>query len=237
MQRSTISPDAAPADTAPSVGVIEQVTDSICGWIRAGKLVPGQHLVEPDLTRQLGISRGSLREAFKHLAAAGVIKLSRFRGAYIDSLDRKASLDLLDTLEPLARLGACLAAKNCDTPEKRERMGKAAQAIENPSRRGAGGGYLEQRWRFYDTMIQIADNNELARVIPLPRTDLLRAQVESAQTEAHRERHLSGYGKIAKAIIAQDPAAAEKAIKRHFDGTRQTIDDLPDSAFPRPETA
>jgi hypothetical protein len=98
-----------------SEGATDKVYRVISEGIRAGMFVPGQHLLEPELTRRIGISRGSLREALKHLAAAGLITLNRYRGAYISALDRKSVLDLLDTLEPLARLAARLAAQNCNS--------------------------------------------------------------------------------------------------------------------------
>jgi DNA-binding GntR family transcriptional regulator len=210
----------------------DRVADTITRGIRSGVFVPGQHLLEPDLTRRLAISRGSLREALKHLAAAGIVTLNRFRGAYISTLDRKSVLDLLDTLEPLARLAARLAAQNCADAAAKTRMRDAAAAIDAASRSHNHARYLEQRRHYYDTLIDLGGNRELERVIPLSRTDLFRAQVETIQTEAQRKRHAAGYAKIAKAVIDRDSAAADRAVRTHFAGTRQTMDELPAEAFP-----
>ena len=68
--------------------------------------------------------------------------------------------------------------------------------------------------------------------MPLTRTDLFRAQVETVQTEKQRQRHASGYGRIAKAVLTNNPAAADRAVKRHFDGTRKTMAELPADSFP-----
>lgn len=209
----------------------EKVTAAITQGIRAGIFVPGQHLLEPELTQRLGISRGSLREALKHLAGDGIVTLSRFRGAYISTLNRKSVLDLLEVLEPLARLAARMAAENCDNDGARTRMLAAAAAIEQASKSRERGRYLECRRRFYDTLISISGNEELDRVMPLSRTDLFRAQVESVQSEAQRRRHASGYAKISRAVIGQDVAAADRAVRRHFSGTRETMNALPASAF------
>jgi DNA-binding GntR family transcriptional regulator len=214
---------------APSA--TDKVTDAITRGIRAGTFVPGQHLLEPELTRRLNISRGSLREALKHLAAAGIVTLSRYRGAYIGILDRKSVLDLLDVLEPLARLAARLAAEHCTTEEKRARILQAAAALETADKRGSRSSYLEQRKLFYDTMVDLGGNKELSRTMPLARTDLFRAQLETVQNEQQRSRHASGYSKIAQAIADRDAAAADRAVKRHFDGTRKTMEELPNSAF------
>lgn len=222
--------DAAPAVEQPG-SASDRVADAIIQGIRAGAFVPGQHLLEPDLTRRLGISRGSLREALKHLAAAGIVTLNRFRGAYISRLDHKSVLDLLDTLEPLARLAARLAADQCRSPENQARMRDAATGIDAAAKSHNRARYLEQRRNFYAVLIDLGGNQELARVMPLSRTDLFRAQVETIQTERQRQRHASGYAKIAKAVIERDVAAADRAVQRHFAGTRQTMAELPTDAF------
>lgn len=219
-----------PASTSEST--TDRVVEAITSGIRSGIFVPGQHLLEPDLTRRLGISRGSLREGLKHLAAAGIVTLSRFRGAYISMLNRKSVLDLLETLEPLARLAARLAAENCSSAADKQRMKEAAAAIEAASRSHNRARYLEQRRHFYNTMVDIGGNRELARAMPLARTDLFRAQVETIQSDAQRRRHAAGYAEVAQAILDQDPAAAERAMRRHFTDTRKTMKELPPHAFP-----
>lgn len=228
-ENDTPTQDPASPDVIGSAS--DRVADAIVQGIRAGTFVPGQHLLEPDLTRRLGISRGSLREALKHLAAAGIVTLNRFRGAYISRLDHKSVLDLLDTLEPLARLAARLAAQHCETDAQQGRMHEAAAQIEAASKSHNRARYLEQRRHFYATMVDIGGNRELARTMPLTRTDLFRAQVETIQTERQRQKHASGYAKIAKAVLERDAAAAERAVQRHFAGTRQTIAELPADAF------
>ena len=235
---SAVVPDGeVVTDTGSVRSATDKVTEAITQGIRSGAFVPGQHLLEPDLTQRLGISRGSLRKALKHLAAAGIVTLNRFRGAYISTLDRQSVLDLLQVLEPLARLAARLAATNCGSEEERTRMLAAASRIERAGKVRDRSEYLEQRRRFYDTMIAISGNAELARVMPLSRTDLFRAQIESVQSEVDRRRHASGYSKIAKAIVAQDPGAADRAMHRHFRGTLETIHVLPAQAFGLSEPA
>ena len=209
----------------------DKVSEAIIRGIRSGTFVPGQHLVEPDLTRRLGISRGSLREALKHLAAEGIVTLNRFRGAYIASLDRKAILDLLQTLEPLCSLAARLAAEHCETPDQVRQVLEIAAEIDDANRAKNRGLYLERRRQFYSVIVEIGGNQELERAMPLTRTDLFRAQIEPIQSDRQRNRHASGYSKIAKAITDRNPAAAVRAVQRHFAGTRQTIEELPGEAF------
>ncbi len=224
------SPDSRKAGS--NLSASDRVAQTILQDIRGGRLVPGQHLLEPELTERLGISRGSLREALKHLAAGGIITLNRYRGAYIATLDRKSVFDLLDTLEPMARLGARLAAKNCRDARDRKRILDAAKFLGNVQALGNRGDYLNGRRKFYDVMLEIGGNQELARVIPLSRTDIFRAQVETRQSEKQRKRHADGYRKIAEAITRSDVDAADRAMAEHFSGTRETMEELPEDVFP-----
>lgn len=212
-------------------GAVDKVAETIIRGIRSGTLVPGQHLVEPDLMQRIGISRGSLREALKHLSVAGIITLNRFRGAYIAALDQKMTLDLLDVLEPLARLAARLAAQRCDSQEKRQAIQAAAAAVEVANRSLNRAHYLEQRRNFYTVLIGIGGNLELERAMPLNRADLFRAQAEPRKTEKQRQRHVLGYAKVTKAVTEQNAAAADRAVQSHFAGTRQTIREMPKDCF------
>ncbi|WP_156500525.1 GntR family transcriptional regulator [Croceicoccus bisphenolivorans] len=210
----------------------DRVAAAIVKEIRMGRLVPGQHLLEPELTSRLGISRGSLREALKHLAADGIVTLSRFRGAYISALDRKAVYDLLDTLEPLARLAARRAAEMNTSKQKAKELQASALRLEELQGSGKRGDYLTERRYFYDLLIEMGGNGELARVIPLSRADLFRAQVETRQSEAQRRRHAHGYRLIAAAVMDGDAKKADQLMGEHFAGTRETMDQLADEVFP-----
>lgn len=217
--------DSAPRDT------IQRLAEGLIYCIRSGQMVPGQHLVEGDLTRRFGVSRGSLREGLKHLAADGIVTLTRFRGAFISALDRQAVHDLLDVLEPLCSLAARLAAKAGGTPGQLEGLRAIAHELNRPGQGSQIAVYLENRRRFYDLLIALGKNSELARVIPLSRTDLFRAQFDKVQTRDQQRRHAGGYAKLAEAVIARDPARAERAVRKHFEGTRLTVDALPADVF------
>jgi GntR family transcriptional repressor for pyruvate dehydrogenase complex len=61
-----------------------------------GKLVPGDRLPsEIELSRSLSISRGSIREAMKVLAAFGIVEIRRGDGTYIAQSDHKVVFDPL----------------------------------------------------------------------------------------------------------------------------------------------
>ena len=57
-----------------------QIADWILGQIRSRRFVPGQRLVEFDITRLTGGSRFKVREALQRLAAEGLVQIEEHRG-------------------------------------------------------------------------------------------------------------------------------------------------------------
>jgi GntR family transcriptional repressor for pyruvate dehydrogenase complex len=69
------------------VGVTSGVIDSIRAMISSGELSPGDRLPpEHELADQLGVSRGSLREAVRALSQIKVLDVRRGDGTYVTSL-------------------------------------------------------------------------------------------------------------------------------------------------------
>ena len=88
--------------------------DYVCVCIRQGvvdgRFVPGQRLIARDLTEEIGISRGAVREAFRRLAAEGMVDLIPNRGASVRRLSRRQVEDLFQIRECVEGLAAGLAA-------------------------------------------------------------------------------------------------------------------------------
>ncbi len=61
----------------------ESVHEALCQMIIAGSLQPGQHLVEVDLARMLGVSRQPVREALQRLHNEGWVDLRPGFGAMV----------------------------------------------------------------------------------------------------------------------------------------------------------
>lgn len=232
----TVTPSKTASQTRNSIvtDTVQKVIDGIIYSIRSGQMVPGQHLVEADLTRRFGVSRGSLREGLKQLASEGMVTLTPYRGAFIAALDRKGVRDLLDVLEPLCSLAAARAAEGSADAGQHRRLIAVAEELSDPDEALDRAHYLEKRHQFYDLLIEMGGNSELRRVIPLARADLFRAQFDRVQTRAQHRRHADGHLRIARAVTERDPKKARHAVTAHFDGTRQTVDDLSDSAFSGP---
>lgn len=213
----------------------DRVVTHINQGILNGRLVPGQRLIEGDLTQSIGVSRGPVREAFRRLEALGVVAQTPHRGACVRALTRQEASDLLVAVEPLSGLMASLAANqfaNGRIPA--DRMKKAERSL----RPYLGGeedeaDLLSQRRHFYDVLMEIGANSQLPSLLPTLRIHVLRLQVHSFLGLEDRRRHLTDYAEIASAVLAGDAKRAEKVMRHHIHRMRKALEALPDSVFPR----
>lgn len=101
------APQARPLRVRSVVGLAH---DEIRSMIVSGALPPGSRLGQGELADQLGISRGSVREALRRLTGDGLVEFEVNRGFFVadmglDNVRRRLEVRL--TLEPeIARLAA-----------------------------------------------------------------------------------------------------------------------------------
>jgi DNA-binding GntR family transcriptional regulator len=220
-----------PADRLSSPDrVVEAITDGI----RAGRFVPGQRLVEGDLTHNLSVSRGPVREALKRLAAEGIVVLTLHRGAYIRALERDEAVKILVVLEVLTGLAAHLAAKQIRHDHNRQLMRDTLEHLKKIHDAGGVVSYLDERRHFYDTVIEVGGNEQIARVLPTMQIHLLRMQFRSYWSAEENESRFNDYSLITAAILEGNPKKAERQMRLHIRRVREGVERLPDAAFPVP---
>lgn len=220
--------------TTSRVSSPDRVVEAITDGIRAGRFVPGQRLIEADLTHNLKVSRGPVREALKRLSAEGIVTLTLHRGAYIRALQREESKKILMVLEVLTGLAAQLAASEIENDGNKRRMREAYEHLKQIHESGGVVSYLDERRNFYDTVIEIGGNEQVARILPTMQIHLLRMQFRSFWSAEENESRFNDYSLITSAIIDGDPKRAEKQMRAHIRRVRLGIDQLPDKAFPVP---
>jgi DNA-binding GntR family transcriptional regulator len=207
------------------------VVDAILSGIRSGRLVPGQRLVEADLTHSLSISRGPVREALKRLAAEGIVTLNQNRGAYVRALSQKEVADLLKVIEVVTGLVARLATQRLATGHLRDAFIKVSEELMSFESLGDSLAFMEKRREFYDVLIAASDNIELKRIMPLMQIHLLRLQFQTRLTATDRRKQFEEYRAITRTVLSGESRLAERMTRIHIRRTRLSISRLPDDAF------
>ena len=103
----------------------QSVYDALISLIVGGELPSGQHMVETDLARQLGVSRQPVREALHRMEAEGWVDLRPSQGAFVHVPTDTEVDELLDVRALLEAETARLAAAAAPGPGRLARLREA----------------------------------------------------------------------------------------------------------------
>lgn len=197
-------------------GTEASVADYLSSAIMNGHFVPGQRLVEAELTNNLGVSRGPVREAFRRLSAEGLIEIVPNRGAVVRRLSMVEALELFEIRTELEALAARRAAENMKDPAIREAFDKAIAPIWNIEPRQSTADYLQENQRFHAAIVAASGNGQLIKLNQQLHLSLILAQISSSLSSHVIGASLNEHRLIASAIRARDAAAADQAIREHL---------------------
>jgi DNA-binding GntR family transcriptional regulator len=197
--------------------VVEQITDHIREGIKHGRFAPGQRLVESDLTRELGVSRGPLREGLNRLASEGHLVIEPFRGAVVRRWTRTDIIDLFGVREVLEGQAARAAALNTDAAARKALLASVKKVRRDVDPQG----YLTHNVAFHETISTLSDNALLQRLLEQLSTNAYRLQFRQIVVNADRREALAAHAAIAAAIAAGDGNAAEREMRKHVQNSQQ----------------
>src|SRR3954470_21111574 len=116
-------PDASVSDVQAfeSISLWERVYERVRTEILSNALEPGAEVNEAALAASLGVSRGPVREAVKHLAAEGLITMRARRRPVVATLTHDEFVEAYQVREALEVLAVRLAVQRL-TPEEVDRL-------------------------------------------------------------------------------------------------------------------
>jgi DNA-binding GntR family transcriptional regulator len=205
--------------------VVDLVHDHLRLDVLEGRLRPGDQLAVPRIARELGVSRGSAREAVLQLVGEGLAQEHPRRGVVVAAIGRAEAQGIHQAREALEGYAARLCAQVGDPgllPLLRDVLDEQEQAIT----RDDGAGYSRTDGRFHSLIAEHCGNAELRTLIERLRDRMRIALVRVADIPAHRSR---GHGElldVAAAIEVQDRVEAEAAMRRHIGRTSSLLDDV-----------
>jgi DNA-binding GntR family transcriptional regulator len=183
--------------------------------IEIGELAPGERLREVAISEKLGMSRTPVREAFRTLAAEGLIELLPNRSVFVSEIDRSESADVFTVLGALEGLAAKLACERI-TDAQIALLGSLQEDLERFYGNFDRENYVIVNRRIHEVIAEASNNAALIvawRMI-LPRADRARNANNINRcrwTEAVYEHRL-----IYTAIAARDGVRTASLMNDHF---------------------
>ena len=209
---------------------VERVVQYLRSGILENRFPPGYRLIEADITRDLGVSRGPVREGLRRLSAEGLIKLVPNRSAMVRGLSLREASELFQIRVVLETLAAQLAAEKIGDPDRRKRFEQAIKPIWSEEPRLDLRTYTAENNRFHQAVLECADNEQLSSIcaqLSMPFTQVVRDIKPD-----HLQNSVKDHRQIAKYILAESPKMAGERMQKHLDRARLLMSDLMKSDTP-----
>lgn len=203
----------------------EQVAQRILKMIEDGILHEGDKLPsEPEFAKQLGISRGILREGLAQLKAQGIISRKPKDGTYILPLaGRKDDLtqstqrmiqassfrNIMEMRSAIEQKAAALAVERA-TDEELEELREIVVGSEQPAQ-------IDLDFYFHYRLMELSGNSIFMGIVNTYFGELREIRDHNLNAANHRREVQAEHLAIVDAICRRDSAAAEAAVGAHMD--------------------
>jgi DNA-binding GntR family transcriptional regulator len=211
-----------------TVSAVDHVMEAIKSGIRQARYVPGQRLVEPDMMRDFAVSRGTVREALRRLAAEGFVQVELYRGASIRKMSRGEFVELNEIRALLEGYAASLAAQRMSKAERKklleleQQWDRAAQDLT----------YAQYNEQFHALIVAASRHKQLPNFVQQAQLAIFRLQFHRIlQTPVATRRSRLEHRRIVKAVLKGDADAAESAMRQHIQNSAVVIMEAPDEFF------
>ena len=192
--------------------------------ILQGEYEPGSKLIEATLAEQMGVSRGPVREAFRMLEEAGLVRNEKNRGVFVRDIPMGEAVEIFDLRAAMDELvGRKLAT--CITTAQLKEVKALVDAMEKAVKANDARAYHMLNLKFHDRLVEMAGNSKLTgfyrklikELSLFRRLNLADGWLLPISASEHRQ--------IIKAIASGDPEAAGKAMFDHvMDSKKRTIE-------------
>ncbi len=201
--------------------------------ILAGEYGPGEKLNEAALALEMGVSRGPVREAFRVLDEAGLVRTEKNRGVFVRDIPDDEAVEIYELRAAMEELVGRHLARHM-TPEQHAEAEALVEAMDVAVQAKDEHAYYPLNLRFHHRLVEMAGNRKLAAVYRklvkeialIRRRNLAEVGVLPVSASGHRD--------ILDALASGDPERAGRVMFDHaLDGKQRMA---PPRADGRPST-
>lgn len=183
--------------------------------IVSGELLPGERLLEEELSARLGLGRAAVRMALVRLEHDGLVQRERHRGARVRRVSDGEAVEILEARAALEGLAARHAALHADEAA----IAGLREIIAEMRRLREAGDLLalsNQNARLHAGILEASGHETAKRLSRTLSSQIVRFQYRTVLLPGRPAHSFGEHSAIVEAIAAHDPDAAEKAMQHHL---------------------
>jgi DNA-binding GntR family transcriptional regulator len=204
-------------ESTPSI-----IADKLRQAIAHGELKPGSQLGEAELARQLGVSRGPLREGMQRLTQEGLLVSIRNRGLFVIDMTADDVHDMYIAREAIERAAARRILEGDHVAAGDELLGIVDEmaAAETPVE------VSELDIAFHERMLQLARSPRLSRMHQTFITETRMCIHALDETYAKSEVRDKEHRALAEAIRKGDRDLIDRLLTAHMDDAIRRLNSI-----------
>ncbi|MFB7860260.1 GntR family transcriptional regulator [Rhodococcus qingshengii] len=184
--------------------------------IGRGFLLPGQQLNEASLAKELGVSRGPLREAMQRLTQEGLLVSIRNRGLFVIEVTDDDVRDMYLARTAVERAAAAKIIED-ESADAGRRLMEAATAMRTVADSEDKHALTEADIAFHALLVELAGSARLSR---MHKTLMVETRMCITALETRYRSHkfrLKEHMDIAKAVHKRDAPLADRLLIAHME--------------------
>ena len=217
-----------PAAETANITLTERLFDALQQAIVEGKIHQGSKISEPELARQYGVSRSSLREAIARLEARKLVERRPNFGSRVIRLSHEQLMEIFQVREALEGMSARLAAQHMNDREI-EALQRLLAQHGTQIEKQQGRAYFQKQGDldFHYRIVQGSKNQQLIGLLCNDLYHLMRmyryqfGMRSKRSRQAYEEHHY-----LLNAIVARDAEMAELLMRQHIRSSRRNVEQL-----------
>lgn len=197
--------------------LFRRVHEQLEALIVGGSIKHGARIVEGELAKRIGVSRGPVREALQMLSLDGFVDLRPRQGAFVHVPTTKEIDDFFKVRRVLEVESAGLAAERIE-PQQAQELRRLIDIATEMLESGDDPSTARDRAGMHAKIADIADNPLLSRMLATLRR---RSDWYSPPFDPVMRRNAwAQHRELAEAISAHDPERARELMRRHITDSR-----------------
>ncbi|WP_264777724.1 GntR family transcriptional regulator [Deinococcus aetherius] len=194
----------------PSVKV--SVTDQLREDILNGLYLPGQALIQEELSQGYGVSRLPVREALQRLEGEGLVRQEGKRGVVVAHLDPFEAEDLALMRAQLEPLALELAFGHLTKAQ----LGRAEDLVDAMAREDDARQHGRLNWAFHRTLYEPAHRARLLHTLDVLHRSADRYMRFQFNVIDNKRQSQQEHSALLAALRAQDLGEAQRVLEHHI---------------------
>jgi DNA-binding GntR family transcriptional regulator len=189
--------------------------------ILTGAFKPRERLIEAALSKMFGVSRYSVRDAFKILETKGLVKVTPFKGVVVSELSKQEVEEIFVIRAALEQLATCLSTEHA-TAKDIKVLRRMVKKIEAAYREDDFVAMVSADTNFHDTIFQMSQNQSLRRMINDLRNRCHIIRYSAWSSPNILQQVMGEHRLIVEAIEARDVTKLNKLLEKHLSHAKQS---------------